>query len=475
MKFRKHPAPVEAAADLNTGVALLDAAAAHGGRYALTYIDSLGVIERATLADVRHKAQQWSHLLRACGLEPGDRVVVLAGRDREWRATMLGVLQAGGVVVPCPESMSVDELSELAEHVGGKRIFFASPRARPDLDDASRGQVLSGGDLDPRAAVKAAQPPHRSRERDVALMFCTRRAGGLESTMYTHASLMAEAEAGESWLGAGPARGVWATVDDGSPASVWLMLAAWRAGAELISLEEGIAPREQVELLARLRPSAVWFADDEYAELAAEGESAAFAVGSTDRVLSDGTGDGAVAFAAAFGARVAPVPGLDERGFMPVESPNPEPVAAEVPATGVAEPQPEPEGEAAPAGADRWLAAEEALREKEQREAEEQRLADEALAREQAERRRAEEEQAHAAEEQQANARREAEEQQEAIAGPVQEDARPSATDETQRAEQPPLEAASMKDGQLAPGILSQITAYGGAQAEEQGERRDTA
>src|SRR5262249_47437740 len=146
MRFRKQQSAVEVPVDLNMGSALLDAAAAHGGRYALTYIDSVGVIERATLADVRHKAQQWSYLLRGCGLEPGDRVVVLAGRDREWRPTLLGVLQAGGVVVPCPESMQVDELSEVAEHVSGKRIFFASTHARPDLEDAARGQVRSGRD-----------------------------------------------------------------------------------------------------------------------------------------------------------------------------------------------------------------------------------------------------------------------------------------------------------------------------------------
>ena len=35
------------------------------------------------------------------GVESGDRVVVLAGRDRSWRSALLGVLEAGGVAVPC--------------------------------------------------------------------------------------------------------------------------------------------------------------------------------------------------------------------------------------------------------------------------------------------------------------------------------------------------------------------------------------
>src|SRR5262249_2170219 len=148
----------------------------------------------------------------------------------------------------------------------------------------------------------------------------------------------------EGWLAAGRQQGVWPTVEDGSPASVWFTLAAWWAGAELIALEEPVPSREQVELLARLRPAAVWFEDDAYAELAPEGKAAAFAAGSIGRVLANGTGEGAAAFADAFGAPVAPVPELDEKGASLV------PVLDET------------EGGDEPDDPDRWLAADQALR-----------------------------------------------------------------------------------------------------------------
>jgi acyl-CoA synthetase (AMP-forming)/AMP-acid ligase II len=490
MRFRKHPSGERVGDRVNAGAALLDDATGRGGTYALTYIDSVGVIERASFVDVGYRALQWRHLLGGRGFEPGDRVVVLAGRDREWRSALLGALQAGGVVVPCAASTPVEELSAVGEHVGGKRIFYASARPRPDLEDEVRGQVLATRELDPRGAVQGAPPPHVSDSRDAALVFCTRRADGLHSETHSHASLLAQAETGESWLGAGPRQRVWSTVGEGSPASVWVALAAWRAGAELVTLEETLAPREQIELLARLRPAAVWFADGEYAELASEGEAAEFAAGSIGRVLSDGSGNGAPAFAGVVRAPVVPVPELDEAGAHVIAAPDVEPAGLPEGAEPTS-PDAPTEREEADAEPDRWLAAEQALHEQQEHEAEEQRLADEALAREQAEQRRVEEERRQESE----RARREEEERrQQALAqredgqraqaqqpAPSAEaepepEAAPASAPEEPLHEQPQAAPTGTSPSELAPGILSQITAYGGA-ARSGGadERRDTA
>ena len=72
--------------------------------HAVTNVDPIGVIEHFTFADVAREAGRWAHLLRANGLQPGDRVLVLAGREWGWRCALLGVLRAGGVAVPCPAS-----------------------------------------------------------------------------------------------------------------------------------------------------------------------------------------------------------------------------------------------------------------------------------------------------------------------------------------------------------------------------------
>jgi acyl-CoA synthetase (AMP-forming)/AMP-acid ligase II len=98
---------------VNIGAQLLQRGE-HSKRCAITNVDPLGVIERFTFADVAREAALWASLVRRHELRPGDRVVVLAGPAWEWRCALLGVLYAGGVGVPCPDSISTDELRAIA-------------------------------------------------------------------------------------------------------------------------------------------------------------------------------------------------------------------------------------------------------------------------------------------------------------------------------------------------------------------------
>src|SRR5262249_52745286 len=77
-----------------------------------------------------------------------------------------------------------------------------------------------------------------------------------------------------------------------------------RVGAELVAGEDERGPFAQLGLLARLRPTAVWFSQDECAALAAAAGSTAFTVDSIRRVLTgDPPADGATAFAREIGAQ----------------------------------------------------------------------------------------------------------------------------------------------------------------------------
>jgi acetyl-CoA synthetase len=297
----------------NVAVQLLEAGL-QGNRYALAHVDSLGVIEHLRFADVAREAARWSETLREHGVQPGDRVVVLAGRDREWRCALLGVLQAGGVAVPRWAPTPVAELRAIAAHAGAG--LFVSARARPDLVELDGTSVLSTDELDPRDSARAAaQLPHKARPGDVALILYERDAAGLRGAMHTHASLLAQANASEHWLGVREGERVWCTAAEGSVASIWILLAAWREGAEIVVVDQALYPEAQFELLDRFHPAAVWFSDDEYAVLASAAVPAWVELGPIRRALaSDERADGATAFQHAFGAKVAPVYGSKETG-----------------------------------------------------------------------------------------------------------------------------------------------------------------
>ena len=326
MRLRKPPQEVVEVAEVveltNVAVRLLEAFPL-GNHYALAHVDPLGVIERLKFADVEREVARWADLVRERGVEPRDRVVVLAGRDRQWRCALLGVLQAGGVAVPCPASTPVADIRAIASRAGA--VLYASARARPDLVEPAGIPVLAADELDPYAASRPTdQPPHMALPDDIALILYARDASGLHGAMHTHDSLLAQAEAGKHWLGVGEDERVWCTAPDGSAASIWVLLAAWSARAAIVDVEYALDPEAELELLDRFKPAAVWFTDDEYAMLASAEDPGWVDLGSISRALtSEESADGATAFQQAFGAEIEPVYGSKETGVVAAWSPLP--------------------------------------------------------------------------------------------------------------------------------------------------------
>jgi acyl-CoA synthetase (AMP-forming)/AMP-acid ligase II len=283
--------------------------------HAVTNVDPIGVIEHFTFAQVAQEARRWTHLLRVSGLQPGGRVLVLAGREWAWRCALFGVLRAGGVAVPCPASLPVEEIRAIAASASAGHLI--SIPARPDLAETDGLVVLDADGADAIDASRALrEPAHESLLDDVALVLYARRADGLRGAIHTHASLIAQADAGRHWLGVGENEPVWCTAADGSPESIWLLLAGWHEGANIVNVDLELDPEDLLELLGRLGTAAVWFSNEEYERLASAAP-AAWIDGSINRaLLSDERSSGATAFANAVDARVAAVFGIAELGVV---------------------------------------------------------------------------------------------------------------------------------------------------------------
>ena len=90
---------------------------------------------------------RWAAFLRARGLVPGDRVLVLLGPTAVWPAVLLGVLKAGGVAVPCPEAISNDELELRLGQSGARLLVIDRDRAAtlPALEGNAEVIVCRGG------------------------------------------------------------------------------------------------------------------------------------------------------------------------------------------------------------------------------------------------------------------------------------------------------------------------------------------
>jgi hypothetical protein len=304
MKLRKKEEVAELPVTTNAAVDLLRSGTQYG-RYALAFVDSVEVIERHRFIDVAQEAAQWADLLRRLGLEPGWRVIVLGGRDRHWRSALLGVLEAGGVAVPCPASTPVEDLRFLA--VEGRAVAVVSASPRPELVEALGMPVLWPGHLDARQRRDRVAPlGHRGTPHDFGLILYARNSAGFRGEAHTHESLLDQASIAAHALGLRQGDTIWSTVPDGSPESLWLTLAAWQLGVEVVVVEPELAPHTKLELLHRLRAGAVWFSDDEYAALATAQVQKWVDLTAIRVALTTGEpAAGATAFRAAFDVRAA--------------------------------------------------------------------------------------------------------------------------------------------------------------------------
>ena len=68
-------------------------------------------------------AQRVGKALIGIGIEPGDRVNVIAATSYEWISTDMGILAAGAVTVPIYPSNLPDECQYVTEHSGARLVF----------------------------------------------------------------------------------------------------------------------------------------------------------------------------------------------------------------------------------------------------------------------------------------------------------------------------------------------------------------
>ncbi|HET6548533.1 MAG TPA: AMP-binding protein, partial [Solirubrobacter sp.] len=292
-----------------------------GETTALSLIDELGVIERITFADVARGAAPWAELLRDSAVEPGERVLVLAGQDRDWRTVLLGAVQAGAVAVPCPASLPADAVLDRARHCGASLIVSAVARPELELEPAAPVVVVE----DVRRRLSDQRPstgPAPTAARDAALVVYQDDPGGLRGVTHTHGSLLAQALSGPHWLSARARSRVLCTAEDGSAESVWVMLAAWGAGAELVSDVRQLDAQGRLDLLDGLAVDVLWLAPEEYRVLAAAEHPGWYDLSRISRALAlEVDAETATALRETFGLSIEGVFGLPEAGVLAVGAP----------------------------------------------------------------------------------------------------------------------------------------------------------
>src|SRR5687767_8951530 len=79
--------------------------------------------QRWTYAELGARVEQATRAMIAAGLGPSDRAAILAPNAAEWIVAALGVLGAGGVVVPLNTRFKGDETADILLRSGARLLF----------------------------------------------------------------------------------------------------------------------------------------------------------------------------------------------------------------------------------------------------------------------------------------------------------------------------------------------------------------
>jgi long-chain acyl-CoA synthetase len=169
--------------------------------------DAVAVISRGrstTYGELRSQVAGLRGGLVGLGLEPGDRVGIVAANNWYFVVSYLAVLGAGFVAVPVNPSSPVPELTRELASIGARAVI-AGPLAKETLSGLDRAVlpdlqvVITSGDsgmsgafsLDELIASAPAPMVERGPDDLAVLIFTSGTAGSPKAAMLTHGNLLA--------------------------------------------------------------------------------------------------------------------------------------------------------------------------------------------------------------------------------------------------------------------------------------------
>lgn len=125
---------------------------------ALHIVDEDGTETRISFAEMSERSDRAANWLRAQGVGPGDRIVVMLGNQHELWETALAAMKLRAVVIPATPC-SVRSICATASSAAGPRTYSYGPRTRPS---SPRCPATTPGSRSARRRRAGSRTPRRT-------------------------------------------------------------------------------------------------------------------------------------------------------------------------------------------------------------------------------------------------------------------------------------------------------------------------
>lgn len=139
---------------MNFAQLIADACRRHPGKAAIELLRTDGAVETITFRELDHLAILSARWLVEHGINPGDRVALLADNDGHWIAAYLGALRIGAVAVPLDTAYKAAQVGIVMGH-SGARVLMTAPRYL----DTARAAIAAAGTNAPALALLRGEAP----------------------------------------------------------------------------------------------------------------------------------------------------------------------------------------------------------------------------------------------------------------------------------------------------------------------------
>jgi acyl-coenzyme A synthetase/AMP-(fatty) acid ligase len=249
--------------NFNFGADIIDRRGREHDGPALIWENAAGETRAYRYSDLARLSNRLANVLRANGVEKGDRIIVMLPRVPEWFVSLIAAMKIGAVPIPCIEMLTARDLEYRVanaearvaicrpEHTGKFASVEKLVRVRIALAKAPGWLDWT----DELAQAPEAIEPATVHAEDPAIMYYTSGSTGHpKAVIHAARAIYAWRVSAIYWLDLRPGEVIWCTADTGwSKAGTSIIIGPLSCGACSFFFDGPFVPKERLELLRKHR------------------------------------------------------------------------------------------------------------------------------------------------------------------------------------------------------------------------------